>query len=102
MSSTQQLQRRPRRLVPAMVIVLGLLLISVVMIQQVVAQDSGSLKPPFKLNRNDSASSFDLSGPVALPLAGPIIMSQTFNSTDAPIVDLSQRGWHESYASGAT
>lgn len=102
MSSTQQLQRRPRRLVPVMVIVLGLLLISVVMIQQVVAQDSGSLKPPFKLNRNSSASSFDLPGPVSLPLAGPIIMSQTFNSTYAPIVDLNQLGWHESYASGAT
>jgi hypothetical protein len=75
MSSTQQLQRRPRRLVPTIVIVLGLLLISAVMIQQVVAQDSGSLKPPFKLNRTGSAPSFQLQGTAALPLSAPIIMS---------------------------
>src|SRR5512139_3298399 len=102
MSSTLQLRRRLRRLVPALVIVLGLLLISAVMIQQAVAQDSGSLKPPFKLNRTGSVSSFDLHGPVALPLNKPIIMSQTFNSTYSPVADLSQRGWHESYIDGAT
>jgi len=102
MTSTVQLPRRLRRIVPAIVIVLGLLLISAVMIQQVAAQDSGQLKPPFKLNRSGSVSSFEPHGPVALPLNAPIIMSQTFNSTYNPIANLNQLGWHESYASGAT
>ena len=102
MTNTLQSHQRLRRLVPAAVIVLGLLLISAVVIQQVAAQDSGSLKPPFKLHRAQSAPSFDRHGPVALPLSAPIIMSQTFNSTYSPTVNLNQLGWHESYASGAT
>jgi hypothetical protein len=102
MTSTVQLQRQMRRLIPVVVIVLGLVLISAVLIQQVAAQDTGSLKPPFKLNRTAAASSFEVRGPVALPLGAPIIMSQTFNSTYSPTPNLNQPGWHESYASGAT
>jgi hypothetical protein len=102
MSSTLHLQQRLRRVVPAVVIVLGLLVISAAMIQQVAAQDGGTLKPPFKLNRHGSVSSFDRRGPQALPLNAPIIMSQTFDSTYNPIANLNQVGWHESYASGAT
>jgi hypothetical protein len=102
MTSTLQLQRRARRIVPAVVIAVGLLLISAIMFQQVAAQDSGTLKPPFKLNRTGPVSSFELHGPVALPLSAPIIMSQTFDSTYYPTTTLNALGWHESYIGGAT
>ena len=92
MTSTLQLQRRLRRIVPIVVIVVGLILISAVMIQQVAAQDSGVLKPPFRLNRHGSVASFDRLGPVALPLNAPIIMSQTFDSTYNPILNLTSTG----------
>jgi hypothetical protein len=102
MFNTLQPQRRLRRAVPAVVIVLGLLLISAAMIQQVIAQDRGTLKPPFKLHRTGSIPSFNAYTPLALPLTEQIIMSQTFDSTYSPTTNLSQLGWHESYASGAT
>src|SRR5215468_5031095 len=101
-NDTLQSQRRIRRVVPAMVILFGLLLVSAVLIQQVAAQDRGSLKPPFKLLRSETPQSFDQHGPVALPLGAPIIMSQTFDSTYNPVADLNQVGWHETYANGAT
>ena len=101
MSSTLPVQQRLRRLVPVMIVVLVLLLIGAVLIQQAVAQDSSSLKPPFKLNRTGSVSSFETHGPLALPLSAPIIMSQTFNSAYNPTTTLSAVGWHESFASGA-
>ena len=47
MTNNLQLQLRLRRLIPAVVIVIGLSLISGVLIQQVAAQDTGKLKPPF-------------------------------------------------------
>ncbi len=82
MTSTLQLPRRSRRLVPAIVIVLGLLLISAVMIQQVVAQDGSGLKPPFKLIQPAHLSA-PLSGVPPLPLSAPIVMSETFDSSFA-------------------
>ena len=101
LNDTLQSQRQMRRVVPTIVVVLGLLLISAVLIQQVAAQDNGSLKPPFKLVHNGAAPSFNQHGPVALPIGAPIIMSQTFNSTYSPVSDLNTRGWHEATASGA-
>src|SRR5512143_439444 len=79
MTSTVQLPRRLRRIVPVVVIVVGLLLISVVMIQQVAAQDTGNLKPPFKLIKPANLAA-PLSGVPPLPLNAPIIMSETFDS----------------------
>ena len=75
-------QRRTRRVIPAVVIVLGLLLISAVMIQQVVAQDQSGLKPPFKLTRPATLPA-PLSGVPPLPLNAPIVMSETFDSSFA-------------------
>lgn len=80
MTSTLQLQRRVRRLVPAVVIVLGLLLIGAVMIQQVAAQDRSGLKPPFRLIKPANLSK-PLSGVPPLPLSAPIVMSETFDSS---------------------
>jgi hypothetical protein len=80
MTSTLQLSRRARRIVPAVVIVVGLLLISAIMFQQVAAQDSGGLKPPFKLHRPANLSA-PLGGVPPLPLNAPIVMSETFDST---------------------
>jgi hypothetical protein len=102
MTNTLQLQRRLRRLMPSVIIVLGLLLISVLIIQQVAAQDSSTLKPPFKLHPADSAAAVRPQGLITLPLSAPIIMSQTFNSTYNPTTNPSTLGWHESYADGAT
>ncbi len=82
MTSTLQLPRRSRRLVPASVIVLGLLLISTVMIQQVAAQDSSGLKPPFRLIQPAHLMA-PLGGVPPLPLSAPIVMSETFDSSFA-------------------
>ena len=82
MMSTMQLPRHLRRAVPVIVIVLGLLLITAVMIQQVVAQDSSGLKPPFRLIQPAHLSA-PLSGVPPLPLSAPIIMSETFDSNFA-------------------
>ena len=101
MTSTSQSQLRLRRLIPAVVIVIGLLLIGAVTIQQVTAQNSGGLKPPFKLVRTGTVTSFGPHGPATLPLSATIIMSQTFDNTYSPTPDLNQTGWHESYVAAA-
>lgn len=80
MTSILQSPRRVRRLVPIGVIVVGLLLISAIMFQQVVAQDSGGLKPPFKLHRPARLAA-PLGGVPPLPLSAPIVMSETFDSS---------------------
>src|SRR5512143_1075235 len=82
MTSTLQLQRRLRRVVPIVVIVMGLILISAVMIQQVAAQDSSGLKPPFKLHQPANLPK-PLSGVPPLPLNAQIVMSETFDSSFA-------------------
>jgi hypothetical protein len=79
MTSTLQLPQRVRRIVPAVVIVMGLLLISAIMFQQVAAQDGGGLKPPFKLHRPANLAA-PLSGVPPLPFNAPIVMSETFDS----------------------
>jgi len=101
MTNTLPSQRRVRRVVPAVVIVLGLLLISAVVIQQVVAQDHGGLKPPFKLIRPASLPA-PLSGVPPLPLNAPIVMSETFDSHFAfnYNVNDSSAPWHLVNASG--
>ncbi len=53
MTNTLPLQRSVRRIVPIAIIVVGLILISVLLIQQVSAQESRTLKPPFKLIQSD-------------------------------------------------
>ncbi len=97
MTSTLQLQRRLRRIVPVVVIVVGLILISAVMIQQVAAQDSSGLKPPFKLHQPANLPK-PLSGVPPLPFSAPIVMSETFDSTFAQRynfnVNDNTRPWH--------
>jgi hypothetical protein len=80
MTTTSELRQPHRRLVPAIVIVVGLLLISAIMIQQVAAQNSSGLKPPFKLHQPADLRA-PLSGVPPLPLNAPIVMSQTFDSS---------------------
>jgi hypothetical protein len=75
-----QLSRRAQRVVPAIVIVLGLVLISAIMFQQVAAQHDSGLTPPFKLHRPAHVRA-PLSGVPPLPLSAPIVMSETFDST---------------------
>ena len=103
MTNTLQLHQRLRRLVPAVVIVLGLLLISAVMIQQVAAQDSGELKPPFRLIQPDNLAA-PLSGVPPLPLNAAIVMSETFDSTFSQRfnynVNDTTRPWHLVNANG--
>ncbi len=82
MTSSLQHQRRPRRIVPVIVIVLGLLMVSAIMIQQAVAQSSGGLKPPFKLITPANMPA-PLNGVPPLPFSAPIIMSETFDSSFA-------------------
>jgi hypothetical protein len=101
MTSTLQLQRRLRRIAPAIVIVVGLVLISAVLIQQVVAQDSGTLKPPFRLIQPANLAA-PLSGVQPLPLSAPIIMSETFGNNFSYNFVASDTGapWHLVNASG--
>src|SRR5512138_2731740 len=103
MTSTLQLQRRLRRVVPAIVIVAGLLLISLMVIQQVAAQDKGQLNPPFKLTRPNHLAA-PLSGVPPLPLNAPLVMSETFDSGftqrfNYNVTDLG-KPWHLVNASG--
>lgn len=86
-------QQLLRRAVPSVIIVVGLVLISVLVIQQVSAQESRTLKPPFKLvqaNRTPQGPEGTL-----LPLNAPIILSQTFDSSYLPVAGLAQLGWHQ-------
>ena len=101
MTNTLPLHQRLRRLVPAVVIVLGLLLISAVLIQQVAAQESGSLKPPFRLIRPAKLAA-PLSGVPPLPLNAPIVMSETFDSNFSYNfnVNVTDKPWHLVNASG--
>jgi hypothetical protein len=101
MTSTLQLQRRLRRIAPAIVIVVSLVLISAVLIQQVAAQDSGTLKPPFKLIQSANLPK-PQSGVPSLPLSAPIIMSETFGSNFNYnfVVTNTNAPWHLVNASG--
>jgi hypothetical protein len=94
------LQRPLRRVVPIAIIVVGLVLISALVIQQVSAQEARTLKPPFKLAQTDRAAQ----RPEGLlpPLDAPIVVSQTFNSSYQPVAGLAQVGWHELVGKDAT
>jgi hypothetical protein len=100
-----QLSRRARRVVPAIVIVLGLVVISAIMFQQVAAQRTSGLKPPFKLHRPANLRA-PLSGVPPLPLSAPIVMSETFDSTFVTPgrynfnVNDTSKPWHLVNASG--
>ncbi len=93
------LQQPLRRVVPIAIIVVGLILISALVIQQVSAQEARTLKPPFKLLQADRTPQ----GPEGIlpPLDAPIIMSQTFNS-NLPAIGLDQLGWHALVGKDAT
>jgi hypothetical protein len=93
------LQRPLRRIVPIVIIVVGLILISALVIQQVSAQEARTLKPPFKLIQSDQT----LSGPDTLlpPLNARIIISETFDANFVPASSLAGTGWHTVNFSGA-
>jgi hypothetical protein len=88
-----------RRAIPLLVIVAALLLVSVILIQQVAAQDARTLKPPFRLILSDKSPR--ASSGILPPIGAPIIMSQTFDSTYQPVGDPSQMGWHQLVGSSA-
>jgi hypothetical protein len=95
------LQQQPlRRVVPLAIIVVGLILISALVIQQVAAQESRTLKPPFKLIQTDRTTQRPTD--ILPPLDAPIVMSQTFDSSYQPVTNLAQLGWHELYGQDAT
>lgn len=94
------LQQPLRRVVPMAIIVVGLILISALVIQQVSAQEARTLKPPFKLIQSDQAPSN--SETLLPPLNAAVIMSQIFNSSYQPVTNLAERGWHELAGKDAT
>jgi len=100
MLKVSPLQRLSRRVVPMAIIVVGLILISALVIQQVSAQEARTLKPPFKLIQSDQAPSS--SETLLPPLNAPIIVAQTFNSSYQPVAGLAQLGWHELVGKDAT
>ena len=89
-----------RRHRAALLIGLGLLVISALFIQQVIAQSNQppSLKPPFRLIRSDNLS--PSGGVPPLPLTAPIIMTQTFDSSYLPSFTIAGNGWHQISFSG--
>jgi len=89
-----------RRVVPLVVIAVGLILISALVIQQVSAQASRTLKPPFKLATADRTT--QRPADILPPLDAPIVMSQTFDSSYQPVTNLAQLGWHELVGKDAT
>ncbi len=89
-----------RRIAPVAIIVVGLILISVLVIQQVSAQESRTLKPPFKLIQPDRAAQHPEG--ILPPLDAPIIFAQTFNSSYQPVTNPAQLGWHEVVGQDAT
>jgi hypothetical protein len=87
------LQRPLRRIVPMAIIIVGLILISVLVIQQVSAQEERTLKPPFKLIKSDQTQSGQ--GTVVPPsLTAPILVSETFGANFVPAPSLTGTGWH--------
>ena len=73
---------------------LGFLILSALLIQQVLAQNSpSSLKPPYHLNRPDVFTPDTIVPNPALN--GPILVSQTFGSNYAPTSNLNAVGWHQ-------
>lgn len=100
MTNTLPSQRRVRRIVPILIIVVGLILISVLVIQQVSAQESRTLKTPVKLIQSDRAAQQPAG--ILPPLDAPIVVSQIFNSSYQPVTDPAQQGWHEVIGQDAT
>jgi hypothetical protein len=87
-----------RRIIPIAVIVVGLIMISALVIQQVSAQEARTLKPPFKLIQTDRTRPLVSVPP--LPLDAPILISETFNSGFVPAPSLAGTGWHTVNFSG--
>jgi hypothetical protein len=87
-----------RRVIPLIVIAAALILVSAQIIQQVSAQESRTLKPPFKLIQTDKAAPRVSVPP--LPLNAPIIISETFDSNFVPLPSLTGTGWHTVNFSG--
>jgi hypothetical protein len=99
MFKVSPLQRPLRRIVPIAIIIVGLILISALVIQQVSAQESRTLKPPFKLIQPDRTNPLVNIQP--LPLTAPIVVSETFGSSFVPASSLAGTGWHTVNFSGA-
>ena len=92
MRKVTSLQLPLRRVVPLAIIVVGLIVTSALVIQQVSAQASRTLKPPFKLIQTDKTGP-RLSLP-PLPLNAPVLISETFGTGFNPSPTLTGNGWH--------
>ena len=80
---------------------LGLLAISALLIQQVLAQNvQPGLKPPYHRNLHPVTASDVIVPP--LPLDAPILVSEDFGSSYAPTTTLSAVGWHQVTGTQAT
>lgn len=77
-----------------MLISFGFVAISIIFFQLALAQNTApTLKPPYHLNFATLANpSFILPNP---PLDGPIVVSETFDSSYSPTTTLSAPGWHQ-------
>jgi hypothetical protein len=98
MRKVTSLQLPLRRVVPLAIIVVGLIVTSALVIQQVSAQASRTLKPPFKLIQTDKTGP-RLSLP-PLPLNAPVLISETFGTGFNPSPTLTGNGWHTVNLSG--
>ncbi len=92
-TTSHTLHITPRRL-RNLAVSLGVMAISIGLLQQVLANtDPSALKPPYHLNLAPlSTSSVILPNPA---LSGTILISETFDSSYAPTTTLSAVGWHE-------
>lgn len=77
-----------------MLISFGFVAISIIFFQLALAQNNApALKPPYHLNlATPTTPSFILPDP---PLDGPIVVSETFDSSYSPTTTLSAPGWHQ-------
>ena len=91
-------QRPLRRIVPVIIVVVGLILISALVIQQVSAQTSRTLKPPFKLIPA-AAGGPHISLP-PLPANATVVISETFGDGFVANPALTGNGWHTVNFSG--
>ncbi len=89
-----------RRLRAAGLIGMGLVLISIIFLQQLVARSQAAreLKPPFRLIKTNDP--LPASGVPPLPIDAPIILTQTFDSSYSPLFTINGSGWHQISFSG--
>ncbi len=94
MRKVTSLQLPLRRVVPLAIIVVGLIVISALVIQQVSAQASRTLKPPFKLIQTDRTTQRP-SQIFCRRWMRPSSCRKRLTADYHPVTNLAQLGWHE-------